>query len=412
MLAAMTRAMSVDHDPGTGETESAMLMRTYRDAMMRTHQRVPTLGEVLAAAHEAAFEVDDGKRRQILGAIQRTGTETLGGGTSYGFAIAPAFSAAIFDRAREIEGPWSMCRWIAVKTLEFKLPTSNEASLANGQRFGGLTSRWATSEAIFPPPSDAKLALIEFRAARLPVLTVVSRDLMADQDLLGQWLNYAATAEIRYNIENAMINGALGGPQGVIGAPSTIVVAKDSNQSSGTITASNIDGLWGAIAPANTMSPGFCWHANKATIAAIDKLAAGGQYPEAFYQRPGVSPWTPHATLKGKPLIPSAFCPDLGTPGDLIAVDWRDYAMAFVRPKLESSVLTVEFPRFNDDAHLGDVGLPSDSVWARRSDVPYFANDLTAMAWVFRGTGGFLWTGPSQDAQGNAIGPAAVIEQR
>lgn len=415
----LDRGTGLGFDPADEDdvSESVALMRSYRrDMRVRNNGRVPSMGDIIGGAYAAASSEDDGRRRLLLDGLTRTGTESLGGGQAYGFVIPAAYSHAILDRAREIDGPWARCRWVSSPTIELRVPVTAETSLANGKRFGGLTSTWGTPEVVFPPATDGKLAVVTYKAQRLPVLTVVSRDLMADSDLIAQWLQYQATTEIRYNIEYAMINGmdAVGGPQGVLTAPSTVTVPPDSGQAAATITATNINRMWGAIAPACMMSPGLCWHASPSTIEAIDDLAVSGDYPELNYARPGQSYWSPHALLKGRPLIPSAFCPDVGTPGDLIAVDWSQYMMMYVRPKREASPLTVAFPSYADADHLGEIGLPSDSIWGRMSDqaYPYFFNDLVAIAWTIRASGGFLWTSTSQDAQGNVIGPAAIIAAR
>src|SRR5689334_21392069 len=107
--------------------------------------------------------------------------------------------------------------------------------------------------------------------------------------------------------------GSLACPQGVIGAPSTVVVSKGST-SAGSISAANIDLQWSAIAAGNRQNA--VWHANVATIDAIDQLAVSGQWPESTYLAAGISPHWEWATIKGRPLIPSPYCPNIGSPGD------------------------------------------------------------------------------------------------
>lgn len=387
------------------------LLRHYQATMQRTLRKpAPTFGEVVAAAFKARTCHDDAKRDRLLATISRTMTEGLSGGQG-GFAVAYGLADDVFDRARQTDGPWKRANWWPVKTYEWRFPVVNETGLASGKRFGGLTSQWGLSETQEPAPSDGKLANITFKNERLLIFTNISHDLFADSESLSRWLYYAACAEFRYAIEAAMILGVENGvgPVGVIGAPWTVVVPKDSGQTAGTITASNIDNLWAAISPEN--SENCVFHANKATISYIDKLAQSGQFPEGLYFPRGYT-GNQYATIKGCDLIPNNFCPNVGTPGDLIAVDWSDYVLTYVRPKPTDSSLTFLIDVPTDSGHRGIVGMPRDAVEARRTEHYLFQNDVYSFAFKYRGSGSMLWAGTSADANGNVIGPAAVIAQR
>jgi HK97 family phage major capsid protein len=412
VIAAMPhRPFGLDRDilggPGDGDDTGPATTRAYRAEMRRQFGRAPSLGELVGSMCEAVTVPDDIRRRTVLEGLQRT---MVGySGAAGGFSLPVGMADDIWDRARQTDGPWARCHWWPVPTRLYWFPVVQEVSRAAGSRWGGFASTWGLPEINMPAQTDGQIAQIEFVANRLLAYSTVSRDLWEDAEKLQRWLSYVAIAEFRYAIESAMILGVKPGdvgPQGVINAPSTVSVARASG---GAIASKDIDLLWAAIAPGDSESPNMVFHANKQTIELIDQLAISGAYPEGLYMRAGTSPWTPHATLKGKPLIPSVFCPAVGTAGDLIAVNWGAYVMTYRQRNPQDTTLSFQIDLPQDVGHMGLVGMPADSVEQRVSSHRYFDQDMLALAFKWRGDGRFLWNTTSKDANGNAIGPAAVI---
>ena len=225
-------------------------------------------------------------------------------------------------------------------------------------------------------------------------------------------------AEIRYALEYAMINGrggystagpgSIAGPQGVIGAGCTVTVAKGATGSN-AISAINIDAMWGSIASGNKRNAVF--HCNDNTLDAIDQLAVSGQWSESIYIAAGRY-GNEYPLIKGKPVICSEACPEIGSPGDLICVDWTDYWAVLHKPKPTDSGLAFSLTVPPDSGHLGVVGMPADSIEARMSDEFLWSSDSVAFMWRLRLDGNFLWPGAVTDAQGNQVGPASCIAHR
>lgn len=244
----------------------------------------------------------------------------------------------------------------------------------------------------------------------------ISRDLLADSLLAKPMLDYAARSEIRYALEYAMINGGatglstagpkgLSGPQGAIGAASTVVVSKGST-SGGAISASNIDSLWGAIAGGNKRNAVF--HCSDETVAAIDALAASGQWSESIYLPQGRY-GNEVPLIKGRPVLVSEACPTIGTQGDLICVDWTDYALVLHKPNPTDSGLAFTLSQPKDTGHLGVVGMPEDAIDGRMSDEFLWGNDEVCFMWRFRADGHFLWLGTQTNPTSGRL-PASQSE--
>jgi HK97 family phage major capsid protein len=384
-----------------------------RDSVRAGTKSGPSLGEVMSLMFGVTTCFDDGMRQAGVQALKRTGVGFSGPG--YGFALPVEMAEDIVDRARTTDGPWRRCLWRGVKNRQFAWPAVNETSRASGSRWGGIQAKWGLPETVLPPDTSPSLTRVNFDLKRLLIFVgPVSRDLWFDQDLLGEWLNYTAIAEMRAAIELAMIQGASGegaaGPIGVVGHPATIVVAKDGGQSAGTITSNNIDGVWASIYAGSKERA--VWHCNDATLQKIDQLAVSGQFPEALYIPAGLA-GNERPLLKGRPLIVSEFCPNIGSPGDLIAVDWSDYFMAYYRPNPMESPLRLTFgPTPTDPNHRGILGLPEGAVEARMSDEFYFTTDSLAFAWKMRADGKPIWTSSITAYSGNKVSFAAVIAQR
>ena len=165
------------------------------------------------------------------------------------------------------------------------------------------------------------------------------------------------------------------------------------------------------------------------TSSATD--ASGSQYPELQYAktwspRDYTGPWqpgnpNPWPVLKGHPLLSSAFCPEVGTQGDLIGVDLSDYLLTWIRPKPTVGGLEVAIGVEPDLHSRGFIGLPTDAVEMRQSEHIFWTTDRIAFAFKLRMGGGFLWTATPFTATGVVIDanqagdvecPCVVIQNR
>lgn len=397
----MTRDVRPDDEeaplPGTLRHYRQLMRREYRDLP------IPTLGDVISGAWGYQTCPDDATRIEIGRALTRTMTGISG--SVGGFAIAPGMSEDIWDRARNVVGPWSMCHWEPVTNRETWLPISGEASSATD-----IHATWGYSETALPPAVDGRLGQIQSRQNRLLIYSVISRDLLSDSLSIGRWLKYKGLSRIRYAIEWAMILGNGGGagfpcPAGVANAPSTVVVPRAAGNQ---IAVADVNAMWEGIAPA--CQPNAVWHASATAIKYLNGLNASGQFPVGLYFPAGTSPvGSPYGTLFGRPIIPSEVSPSLGSPGDLICVDWTQYVLTYLRLNAMDSPLSFAFQPPRDDFHRGLVGMPEDAVEARASDQNQFSTDVVALVFKFRGDGNFIWPSTMTDEAGNKIGPAAIL---
>jgi HK97 family phage major capsid protein len=379
-----------------------------------------SLGEYIAiVAHTATID-DQRTRNERMGVLTRTMSGISG--TLGGFGIKGEWADSVWDQARTIDGPFARCRWGTCLAREFELPIFGGSSRANGSRWGGALATWGNAEIanLSVQASQPSLGNISFVMQPCAIyMSPISNNLLSDTELVGPMLDYAAKAEIRYALEYSMIMGQsapstagplnISGPQGAVSAASTVVVAKDSGQASGTVSVTNINNLWGSIASGNKRNA--CWHMNDNTLAAIDDLAVSGNWSESIYISAGKY-GNDYPLIKGKPVFCTEVCPNLGTPGDVVVADWTDYMLILHKPKPTDSGLAFSLTQPSDSGHLGVVGLPKDAIESRRSDEFLFGNDTTAFMWRMRIDGHWMWPGKMTDANGNQWGPAAIVAQR
>lgn len=398
--------LTADDAPGTARAYAADIQRRFPG------RPVPTLGQIMASAVGAVGTFDDTKRNALyrtLGdlGVQRVQAEGFGGPAG-GFGIAPHFADSIFDQARTTIGPWSLARWLPTPALESWLPATFEASRATGQRWGGFTATFGQGETQMPAPTDGKIGLVRYQLERCLMLTTASRDLFADQHKVQYWMDYCATAEMRFAIEDAILNGVPNGvgPAGIVGHP---VAVKVSRKTPNEITSTDIDSMW------RTMYAGCArnavWFTSQATLNVIDEIATTSGWPEAVYLAPGVN-GGPFPLIKGRPVIVCEASAPLGSTGDLVLADMTQYLLLYRKLNPTDSPLAFEFRAEAGPDRQGMVGVPREAVEARMSDQYYFLNDVVVIGWKMRLAGDFAWPSrtPLLDVNGVQVGPASYLE--
>jgi hypothetical protein len=173
--------------------------------------------------------------------------------------------------------------------------------------------------------------------------------------------------------------------------------------------------MWEALPEANRYNS--VWLCNSTTAGIIDQLAVGGQWPELQYLRAGPSGWT-GATLKGRPMVWSEFCPGAGTPGDLILWDPTQYLFTYLpmttdNPSPLAWDIGLDYIGINDVKidPLGRVmfALPEGAFESRISGHTFFTTDVLVAAFKVRMDFQSIWAGPIVAAQTTKAG--ATIKQ-
>ena len=276
--------------------------------------------------------------------ITRTGTESISGGPTYGFAIKPDWSDTLFRIPMEDSVIEDSCFNVPVGTaLEFKWPALDQykppiagqsAAYAGFQlaRKGEITQRQYT---------DGAMSMIEYKITDLTAFTTISRDLDADAYIrIDAMINQVLGQAFQWKKDYEFINGlGIGSPTGFTNGNATITVTrKTGNQ----ICYEDIVAMMQSLHPA-------CWRESRwltnvttlPWLVSIKNNAGTLVYQPnsliAQHMRPTVMGdgqpynnllWKAQGMLEGLPVHFTEKLPTLGTANDLCLVHPKSYGVA------------------------------------------------------------------------------------
>ncbi len=210
---------------------------------------------------------------------------------------------------------------IPMATNTVKIPVVNESTRATSV-YGGIEI-YRPGEGIQKTSSKPQFGQVTLTLHKLVGLCHVSDELIEDSAVsLAPLLSSMFSEGIAAQQDNDHINGT-GANQalGVLNAPATILQAKEDGQAALTIVAENIFKMESRLKSRSFRNA--VWFVSQNTIPSLRTLkqdiGTGGAVLPLF-NKTGDS-----MTLDGFPLIVTEHCPVLGTVGDIILGDWRQY---------------------------------------------------------------------------------------
>ncbi len=332
--------------------------------------------------------------------IIRTGTDSLGGGATYGYSIKPNYLGDLFMIAREREVFASAARAIpmpnGIETKypslgQYSAPTVSNGNIINPAVFGGITMSYV-GETTARPESDANLEEIEFKAVDMVGATSFSRDYIGDNFIAMDSVVTGMFGNAMAWLEDWMtINGPGNGvPQGWANSSATIIGGAASGNATrvtaNKIASEDLGWMLSHIAPCPAR-----WIAHRSTIPQLFILnnAAGTPVfqPNASIVQSdplsimsksnnGKEVYSTAGMLLGLPIFFTEKVPQLGSTGDISLVCPSEYGLA--------------------ERESFEVGM---------SEHFYFSTDKIAYRFKKRHDGRSLWRKPYIDASGGPTSP-------
>jgi HK97 family phage major capsid protein len=218
----------------------------------------------------------------------------------------------------------------------------DETSRANGSRYGGVLGYWV-DEGTAPTATRPKFNRIELKPKKVAALGYASDELMADAAALASVMTEAFGNELRFLVEDSIINGTgAGQPQGILNAAALVSVAKESGQVAATVVAENVIKMWArSYAPGRANSVWLINQDIEPQLAQLVLSVGTGGVP--LYQSANGLADEAFGRLYGRPVIPVEYCPTLGTVGDIMLVDLSQYAYADKGGVQQASSIHVAF---------------------------------------------------------------------
>ena len=164
-------------------------------------------------------------------------------------------------------------------------------------------------------------------------------ELLADAPTLSGYLNRVFPDEINFVVGDSLVNGTgAGQPLGILNAPCTVSVAKETGQAAATIVPQNIVKMWARLfrGMASGENSGAVWFINQDVNPQLQLMTLGiGTAGVVTYMPPGGLSGKPYATLMGAPIVETEWNATLGTVGDIILADMSQ--MVSISKSMESA---------------------------------------------------------------------------
>ncbi len=335
--------------------------------------------------------------------IIRTGTDSLGGGATYGYSIKPNYLGDLFRIARESEVFASATRAIpmpnGIETKypslgQYSAPTISNGNIINSAVWGGITLSYV-GETTARPESDAVMEEIEFKAVDMAGSTSFSRDYIGDNFIAMDSIVTGMFGDAMAWMEDWMcINGPGNGvPQGFFNSTATIqgggISGGATRETANKITSGDLGWMLSHIAPC----PNPRWIAHKSTIPQLfilnnvsgtpvfqpnTSIVQSDPLSIMSKSNNGDKVYTIAGMLLGIPIFMTEKVPQLGSTGDISLVCPNQYGLA--------------------EREGFEVGM---------SEHFYFSTDKVAYRFKKRHDGRSLWRKPYTDTSGGVASPSS-----
>jgi len=356
---------------GTGSIQN----KTYRGMFGKNNlssDGFDSLGEFLKVIH-------DGRADNRLITKVPTGLNE-GIPSESGFLVPDEYTAQLLDQSLENEIIRPRATVYPMKGKTKQIPGVEISSHASSL-FGGVVGYWA-DEGNTVPQTKPGFRLVELVAKKLMMLSTATNELLQDSALnFEQVLGGMLTKAIGWYLDNAFLSGhGAGQPLGLLNCPSTIEVAPEAGQESGTICFENCINMLARLHPGCYKNS--IWIANLTTIPQLAMLhmaiGTAGVPVKVLQEETG------KFTLIGKEVLFTEKTPTLGTKGDLILADLSQYA----------------------------IGL-REGLRIEKSNAPGFTTDESTWRTVARVDGQGLWDKPLTLKDGSTtVAPFVVLASR
>jgi len=239
-----------------------------------------------------------------------------------------------------------------------------------GSLYGGIVGYWM-GEGGAKTPSKPKFFEIELKLKKIAALCYATDELLDDVSALTSWLTRTVPEVLRWQVENAIIEGdGKGKPWGILNAPALVKPLRvDANK----IQAADIATMWSRRWVG---ASDYVWLINPSAFVQIAQLAV--TYP--VYVPPGGFSQAPYGTIFGRPVIETEYCQALGTSGDIMLASLSQYQA------------------------IGKGGVEATS-----SIHVAFTTDETAFRFVYRFDGAPSWHSALTPLHGDSVSPFVAL---
>lgn len=246
-----------------------------------------------------------------------------------GFLVIPEYAQELIRKTYDVGLLSGLCTKMPMKSSRLVMHAVDEDSRKDGSRWGGILAYWV-SEAGTYTPTKPKFREMQLVANKLIGLCYVTEEQLEDQTALQGYISEAFPDEFAFQIDEAIFAGpGAGAPLGIQNSGALVVVDKDSNQTTKTISTTNILNMW-ARTPARSRKS-LVWLVNVDVEPQLYPLTLGSPSLAQIllFTPPGVNGnQGPYGKMFGRDVIPIEQAATLGTQGDITLADFGQYLLA------------------------------------------------------------------------------------
>jgi HK97 family phage major capsid protein len=278
-------------------------------------QPFKSAGEFLSAVKNAAVMPSSIDRRLLP--LKATGmNEAIP--SQGGFLVQQDMQAGILQRMYGVGSLLSRFNPMTVSGNGMLMNAIDETSRANGSRFGGVLGYWL-NEGGTKTASRPKFRQIDLKLKKVAALCYATDELLEDATALESWINQYVPEELRFRVEDAIMNGdGVGKPLGILNSPALVsAVRTDANEIDHLDIARMWARRWVGVSD-------YVWFASPNIFTQLISMSIGN-FP--VYMPPGGLSGAPYGSLFGRPLIETEYNPALGSVGDLLLASPSQYAL-------------------------------------------------------------------------------------
>ncbi len=248
--------------------------------------------------------------------MKATGPTTFGKagiGADGGFAVPPTFANEILDLVFNEDSLLARTDQNQVSGNTMTFPASEQTAWGGT----GVQAFW-TSEGAQGTEAKPAIAQRNLQLHKLMALVKVTEEMLEDSTLMGNYITKKSAEAIRWETNDAIINGTGAGmPLGILNAPCLVAATRSA---ASVFTTTDVMAMYERLLPESMGRA--TWVMSHRIMGKLPLLAITNAIwtppNEGFKQAPG-------GTLLGMPVVVSQTCQDLNTQGDVYLADFTKY---------------------------------------------------------------------------------------
>lgn len=257
-----------------------------------------------------------------------TPSQNVTDGEAGGYLVPEEFRQELLVATREKNELMGRCTQIPMQSNVVKIPYVNGFDKSGGLVYGNVAWTWTDEEEGFTA-KNIKTGYINLTLHKVTGLAYASDEILRFSPMsMENILREGFVDGFNFEMNRVILKGSgAGQPQGVLNAPALVSVAKESGQSANTIQWENVIKMYSrCLDPSNAV-----WIANPNTLPQLASMSLDvGTGGVAVFMPANGASGRPYNTLFGLPIIFSQHAKSLGTVGDLMLVDMKQYLLGML----------------------------------------------------------------------------------